>query len=202
MEIRGIVLLDYDGTVIDTMGIYAKWVGKRLKGLLSLSEREIEDIYLRTAGRPFIEQLYIMGLSEHIAREIADEFTKYKIEVLRELDVNDCVKSFVNALASKGFVVALSTNNECASIRISPSINVFHLVLCFDGLSHRKGSEHLRTLVWLFGEKTKVVFVGDTDYDVNVYSGLGLQAIKTEGLFKCDESDRILKTIEQIFSEK
>lgn len=198
MEAKGIVLLDYDGTVIDTMEIYASWVGKTLSRYLPLSESELRRKYLETAGRPFIEQLQIIGLPEDVSREIAKQFTEYKRELLKELDVNSCVKGFIEGLRKLGLIAVLSTNNECESVKTSPSIYAFHLVLCFDGKTHRKGIEHLSTLHRLFGEKIKIVFVGDTDYDIEVYARLGIEAIKTRGLFFCDEADRVLKIIESI----
>ena len=199
MKLKGIVVFDFDGTVIDTMGIYAEWVAKALTESLGLDAEIARRKYLESAGRPFIEQLQMMGVDEKIAEEISRRFTIFKKGLLRELKLNECVEWFLDELRKRNIITVLSTNNECESISSSPAIMGFHLVLCFDGEKHRKGKEHMSTLKTIFGEETTILFIGDTDYDVEVYRGLGIYSIKTTGLFKCEEARRVLSIIDSFF---
>uniref|UniRef100_A0A7C1HXE9 HAD family hydrolase n=1 Tax=Fervidicoccus fontis TaxID=683846 RepID=A0A7C1HXE9_9CREN len=57
----------------------------------------------------------------------------------------------------------------------------------------------MSTLKTIFGEETTILFIGDTDYDVEVYRGLGIYSIKTTGLFKCEEARRVLSIIDSFF---
>lgn len=196
MTPKAAIMLDFDGTVVDTMEIYADWVASALHDRLGLDRSFTRKKYLELAGRPFIEQLRIIGVKEDTAELISRDFTKFKEGLLRNLELNGCVRQFLKELRERGLLTVLSTNNECDSIKSSPLILDFHLVLCFDGKTHRKGKEHLNTLRTLFGEELRVVFVGDSEYDIQTYSQLGVPSIKTRGLFDCGESERVLNLID------
>lgn len=188
-----VVLLDFDGTVVDTMSVYARWVGETLGPLLGLEAEEVARRYLEMAGMPFVEQARLMGIPDDRVQEVVSGFVEFKRSVLKSLDVNECVRKFVEGLAERGYIVALSTNNECESVSYSPAITCFHLVLCFDGVWHRKGAPHLETLRRLFGDDVQVVFIGDSEYDMRVYSDLGIPTLRTKGLFDCSEAERVKK---------
>lgn len=201
MMLNGIVLFDFDGTVVDTMHIYADWVARTLNELFNFDAELAKRKYLESAGRPFIEQLEIMGIDKINAEKIAKRFMDYKKNLLQSLKLNDCVEWFLDELRKRGLIAVLSTNNECESISGSPAITGFHLVLCFDGKKHRKGIEHLNTLKIIFGEKTEILFIGDTDYDIEVYQSLGIPSIKTLGLFDCEEARKIMSIINSFFQD-
>jgi len=194
-----VALLDFDGTVVDTMNIYAVWVAENAKKCVGVAPEEAKKLYLQTAGMPFKEQLLLMGATEDCADFLTEDFVKFKKELLKKITLNACVKMFIEGLRSQQVVTALSTNNECESLKDSPLILEFHLVLCYDGKGHKKGRPHLETLKRIFGDTASVVFIGDTDYDIRTYSQLGIPSIKTAGLFNCDEARRVFSEVQRVF---
>ncbi|MEM4475628.1 MAG: HAD family hydrolase, partial [Fervidicoccaceae archaeon] len=108
----------------------------------------------------------------------------------------------VEELKMKGCFVALSSNNECQLVEMLRGVERLDLVLCFDGSSHKKGRPHLETLRKRLGvEPEEAVFVGDSDYDLEVYAREGVRVLRTSGLFSSSERRRIAELVECSSSE-
>ncbi len=191
-------MFDLDGTVIDTMGAYARLAAKLLSEKEGFPYDQALRRYLETAGRPFVDQLRIMGVEGDEAEHIYREFIEAKKKVLAGARVNEEVRRFVNELVEAGIVTAVSTNNECEVVSKIEGLDVFHVILCFDGRRHRKGREHVATLKTLLREIDEIVFVGDSPYDIELYSSLGLKTMRTRGLFIEGEIERVRKELQRL----
>ena len=193
-----VVLFDLDGTIIDTMGAYARLAAKLLSEKKAFPYDQALRMYLETAGRPFIDQLRIMGVESDEAEHIYREFIEEKKKVLAGARVSEEVRRFVDELVKAGIVTAVSTNNECEVVSKIKGLDVFHVILCFDGRRHRKGKEHVATLKTLLGEVDEIVFVGDSPYDIKLHRSLGLKTVRTRGLFIKGEIVRVRKELQRL----
>ncbi len=179
-----VVLLDFDGTVVDTMGEYARLAAPLIARALGVSLEEARRLYLATAGRSFRDQLRILGVKE--VEVYAREFEELKKPLLASLVLNALVVERIRRLREAGLKVYLSTNNECRVVEANRHLtSLFDAVLCYDeerGL--RKGREHLEEVMRREGVSVEeVVFIGDSGYDIELYSSLGVRAIRTKGLW-------------------
>ena len=195
-----IVLMDFDGTIIDTMNLYATHAATLISKATGMSLEEARRFYLSTAGRSFRDQLRLAGVAEENIEEIARRFESFKTKLLEKIKLSPNVIEKINSLRKQGLKVYLSTNNECIVVsRMKELYNAFDGVLCYDkehGLW--KGEPHLRFL--LEKENTSiedVVFIGDSDYDLDLYSSLGVKVLRTRGLWREDDDtiDRLLECI-------
>lgn len=198
MKIKA-VLFDFDGTVIDTMVYYAEIASKILKEECGLDQDFAKRLYLSTAGRDFPTQLKLMGISGEKANRAYKRFLEEKKLVLRKSEISRYAIELIEKLKAMGLVTAVSTNNECHLVRMVRGIERFDEVLCFDGREYRKGLPHLLTLLGKYRLKEEeVLFIGDSDYDIEIYSKLGIRSLKTKGIFDEDEVNKILKEIQRM----
>uniref|UniRef100_A0A7J3ZJB1 HAD family hydrolase n=1 Tax=Fervidicoccus fontis TaxID=683846 RepID=A0A7J3ZJB1_9CREN len=191
-----LVLFDLDGTLVDTMGEYARLAAKLLSsnGIMNYDEAYIA--YLETAGRPFIDQLKVLGVREPVAAKLNQAFIEGKRDIIKRTRMLPITRQFLAELRDRGYLLATSTNNECELVAHVDGIDELHLVLCFDGAHHRKGRPHLETLKLLLGVgESEIVFVGDSEYDIQVYQQLHVHTIKTQGLFTTHEINRVRRII-------
>ena len=181
------------------MGMYRDLASRIVSSKTGLDPEYVARVYMDTAGMSFIDQLGEMGVRGEVAWEIYEEFIEGKKRALEKAVVCREARVLAEELSRMGFVTAVSTNNECEVVSKIRGLDSFHLILCFDKKSHRKGEGHLRTLRILFGSNARIVFVGDSDYDVELYSSLGVPVIQTRGLFVEGEARRVLNEILKLF---
>ncbi|MGC8678370.1 MAG: HAD family hydrolase [Fervidicoccaceae archaeon] len=196
MKIKA-VLFDFDGTVIDTMKEYAEMAAEIISKEIGIEKKEAKRVYLSTAGRDFLSQLRLMGIEGERALKIYSEFLEEKKKILNSKEISHHAVELMKELKRKGMIVAVSTNNECELVFSIPGINNFDEVLCFDKKQFKKGTAHLSALMLKYHlKKEEILFIGDSDYDIETYSQLGIKCLKTKGIFNEREADRILEEIE------
>ena len=194
-----IVLLDFDGTIINTMKYYAGIASSIIEEEAGIPREAALRMYMETAGMAFRDQLARMGIRGEAAERIARRFENEKSNMLRRMRLDPRVKWFIGELRKRGLLVYLSTNNECRIVRgLRELAAVFDGILCHDPVSGtRKGRDHLRALKREHGvTPCEIVFVGDSDYDITLYGELGVRTIKTRGLWR--DSREILKHIDKM----
>ncbi|MEM0112193.1 MAG: HAD hydrolase-like protein [Fervidicoccaceae archaeon] len=198
MKIR-VVLFDFDGTVIDTMGEYAESASNILSEETGIDKERAKELYLRTAGRDFFTQLRLIGFEGRVAQRAYMRFIEEKRKILRKKAISSYAIELINDIKKMGIIAALSTNNECSLIYEIPGIHAFSEILCFDGLDFRKGYPHLKKLQEKYSvREEEILFIGDSDYDIDTYSQLGLKSLKTKGIFDEHEAKRLLEEIKRI----
>ncbi|MCE4621646.1 MAG: HAD hydrolase-like protein [Desulfurococcales archaeon] len=181
-----IVLFDFDGTIVDTMDALANKASEIISKALAIDKETARKSYLSLAGRPFREQLKLLGVDEPRREQAALEFEEFKKSLVKSIKLDPLVINRLNALRSLGLKIYLSTNTECSVIMENKDLTeVFDGVLCHDPLTgSRKGRHHLEELTKLENvELDEIVFVGDSLYDLEIYGRLGIKAIKTRGLW-------------------
>ncbi len=180
-----IVLLDLDGTVIDTMGIYSRKAAELISRAVGIGVEEAIRLYLELAGRPFIEQLQIIGVPPDVAERLSREFEEWKMALFRSIEVDPRVVDEISSIRRR-LKVYISTNNECNVVSVNSNLaDLVDGILCYDrNTGSRKGDPHVNILLEKEGvEPCNILFIGDSEYDVEVYSRLGLRVHKTKGLW-------------------
>ncbi|MCE4602426.1 MAG: HAD family hydrolase [Desulfurococcales archaeon] len=180
-----VVLLDLDGTVIDTMELYTEEASRLISEATSMELGEARRLYRETMGMPFRRQLLEAGTPPGIVEDVARRFEEWKRRLLSRIQVDPRVVEAVQMLRSRGIRVYLSTNNECTVIRGLLPQGVLDGVLCNDpGRGFEKGRPHLDEVLAREGVKPcEVAFIGDSVYDLNLYEGLGVKVLATRGLW-------------------
>lgn len=182
------------------MNEYADAVAEIVSPVLGLDKETVRQRYLSTSGRPFREQLRLMGVPSDKIEDLAKEFERRKIEILNKHRPNKNVWERINKLRNHGIHIALSTNNECHLIEEIPWMNeLFDIVLCHDPINgFSKGEPHLSKLEELGYSREKIIFVGDSDYDLEIYAPYGVKSVKTIGLWR--QEDEAVDTILRLAS--
>lgn len=180
-----VVLLDLDGTLIDTMDLYTAEASRIISEATGATTGEAERLYKATAGMPFRDQLRLAGAREDLIEYYAGRFEEWKRRLLRSVEVPGRAIAVVEELRAMGLKVYVSTNNECRVIQglLPPA---FDGVLCNDPeKGMRKGRPHLEEVLRREGvEPCQVLFIGDSDYDIKTYKELGVKVLKTRGLWR------------------
>jgi len=196
-----IVLIDFDGTVVNTIPLLAKKASELISRGTGIDEEKARKLYLSLMGRPFREQLQILGIDDPFKREyLAKEFENFKKSILKNIKLEDLVKERILLLKEHGLKVLLSTNSECNVVKNNENlIKIFDDILCHDPKTgERKGRPHLDKVIKIFEVKPcEVIFVGDSEYDINLYSSLGVRSYRTKGLWvpKDNAIDNIIEEL-------
>ena len=180
------LLLDFDGTVVDTMEEYSRIASKIISKYTGMSVGDARRVYDETRGMAFRDQLSFAGVPQDLVEEAAREFEEKKKDILQSVRVDDRVREFVSTARKRGLKVILSTNNECNIVSDISELNeVFDEVLCHDPKTGvRKGADHVRIIAEKYGIPAEnILFIGDSDYDLRLYSQLGVRTIKTRGIW-------------------
>ncbi len=174
---------------------YAKVVGELVSPVLGISKDKVEKIYMQLSGRPFREQLELMGVPKTEIDKLAKMFEEKKKEILRRHKPSELVWERINKLRNHGIKTALSTNNECTLVKEIEWINrLFDIILCHDPKRNiSKGFSHLKQLYDSGFKNDEIIFVGDSDYDLEVYAPYNIASLRTIGLWK--DEDKVIETI-------
>ncbi len=200
---RGAVLLDLDDTLIDTLGLYLGLVADIVSRYTGMDRRDAARKYRELLGMSFRDQLAAMGLEGKSIERAYREFVETKKRLMRNASMPVSVARFSDKMRSRGIATVISTNNECEVVSVIRGIEHFNLILCYDGREHKKGKPHLESLAKTFPvPRNRMVYVGDADYDVQLYSSLGIPSVKTKGLFRRGEAERIEETVTSLLGER
>ncbi len=180
------LLLDFDGTVVDTMDEYSRIASQIISKYTGMDVGEARKVYDETRGMAFRDQLSVAGVPRDLVEEAAREFEEEKKGVLESVRIDDRVKEFVSIARRRGLKVILSTNNECSIVsNIRELREIFDEVLCHDPTTGiRKGADHVRIIAEKYAIPVEnILFIGDSDYDLRLYSQLGVRSVKTRGIW-------------------
>ena len=181
-----IVLLDLDGTVIDTMGLYADKAAELISEAIGINIEKARKLYLELAGRPFIEQLELIGIQPPLSDALSRVFEEWKRDLLKRVKVDDNVAHLISVLRRR-FKVYISTNNECSVVLDNKHLTrLVDGVLCYDkSTGSRKGEPHIRMLMENENvSPCNILFIGDSEYDIRIYEELGVEVVRTNGLWR------------------
>jgi len=190
------VLLDFDGTLVDTMDLYAEKAGKLISERYGVDEKTAKELYLKTSGLPFVEQLNELFPEEKEKnREVASLFEEWKKEALKGVRLPKSSLDFLRSLKKRGLYVVITSNNLQNYVEevLRKSGASVDLVLGWDGGSFRKLRPHLSYALSKLGlKKEEVLFVGDSKRDEEMAREAGVRFLRAD----VKNLDKVLKEIE------
>ena len=201
---KRLLIFDFDGTLVDSMGIYARKAGELISEHYGLSKEEARKLYLKTSGLPFAEQLEILFPGDKRNEKVSRIFEEWKEEVLHHLKPFPEVEPLLRELKEKGYLIAVSSNNlqryvqeSVEGWKVRP-----HFVLGWDGGEFKKGEPHVRFLEKATSlPRESFLMVGDSPNDLKLARSSRidfialLRSFPEESFRSVDPSVKVIKSL-------
>lgn len=184
---------DKDGTLMDSMGSYAKTWGRIFHDEYGIDEKEAADFLLTTSGQQTVVQVDTLLRNNNIVLSQEDVFQKAN-EIATTLGQNSDSKPFpevpsiLEKLKKEGYRIFVSSGQQQAVIRRDlERSGLIEFIDFYAGIKpedqdYKKGEPHFRAAAKYFGVPFETfikesVFIGDTPTDVQVSNNLNIPAI-------------------------
>lgn len=179
-------MLDFDGTLVDTMGGFAQVASKVLNRYFGTPVEVARRQYIETSGIPFRQQVELLHPLDPRNDAAAAEFESLKLEGFFNERFSEEAKEAVRRLRGRGKRVVVSSNNfqhlVDAFCKREPDVQ-FDLILgAREGFY--KGPDHFRYIERAFScPRDAMCFVGDSLKDGERAQGYGVPFIAKAGTF-------------------
>ncbi len=200
-----LVLFDLDGTLVRSMELYAEKASELMNRYYRVEPSEGRELYLKTSGLPFLEQLNILFPDKgELNRKVAQHFENWKREIIKSLKLEREGVEVIDKLNSSGFITAVSSNNlqEYVEDIINRSGAKPHFVLGWDGKEFKKGEPHVSFLERETGIRREFfLMVGDSPNDLKLSKNCGIKFVALTSEFPPQafkEIDSDVPTIENL----
>ena len=188
------VLFDLDGTLIDTMQVFADVAADVMVRHHGADRARSRAAYLTTSGIPFFQQLELMMPRDSRNADAAAEFEIAKLEATDDVRATDTTLGGLAQLRRLGIATAISSNNFQAQVDkfISHCPVEIDLALGFgDGLA--KGESHFDRACDVFDcTRDALVFVGDSIADAELARSGGVRFVARLGTFEARAFQAVL----------
>lgn len=183
-----VVMLDLDGTLVDTMDALAALAADVLHDMHGMRDDEARSLYAETSGVPFREQLDLILPGVSGLERAAEVFETRKISIARGATLPEARLRALERLRAMGYRLAVSSSSAHHLVeefhqRIPFG---FDLVLGFrQGQS--KGARHFELACQALDARLEeIVFVGDSLTDARLAAAAGVSFIGRVGTFTHD----------------
>jgi phosphoglycolate phosphatase-like HAD superfamily hydrolase len=179
-----VLVLDFDGTVADTMSYLTGLAAGLLVERYGIGRRAARRAYVDTTGLPFVQQMELLYPGDDRNRETVNLFEADKRESMGRFGLFPDVKHTVAGLRAAGIKVCVSSGNfKDLIIEFMGTRGLeVDLVMGFRP-GFEKGRDHFEHAMRLFGaDKESTVFVGDSIKDGERAQGAGIGFIAKTGL--------------------
>jgi HAD superfamily hydrolase (TIGR01549 family) len=188
-----VVVLDFDGTVVDTMGGFAEVASRVLNRFFGTPLEEGRRQYLETSGLPFRQQLEILHPGDEMNDAAAQQFEQEKLKGFFLERINQETKEVVSELKKRGYVVVVSSNNyqELVDLFLAREKDCqFDLVLGAKN-GFYKGKDHFDFICKHLDILPKeITFVGDSLKDFERAKESRVAFVAKLGTFKREDFER------------
>lgn len=197
-----VVILDFDGTVADTMSYLTDLAAGLLVRRYGMALEEARRAYVDTTGLPFVQQMEMLYPGDARNAETVALFETDKRESMHRFDLFPDVRGVIAAIRDSGIKVCVSSGNyedlildfmERRGLEVD-------LVMGFRP-GFEKGRDHFEHAMRMFETGREVtVFVGDSIKDGERARDCGIAFIGKTGLVTEDEFRRTFGQIPVIFA--
>jgi len=193
LEKTKVVVMDFDGTLVDTMGGFAEVASRVLNRFFKTPIEEARQQYLETSGLPFRQQLEILHPGDPRNEQAAQQFEQEKLKGFFAKRMDEETKQVVRELKRRGYTVVVSSNNyqELVDLFIAREKDChFDLVLGAKN-GFYKGKDHFGFICKRFGVRPQeIVFVGDSLMDFERARESQVGFIAKLGTFKKEDFEK------------
>lgn len=205
---KNIIIFDFDGTLVDTMNIFADVASRLILENYGIEREAARGLYLKTSGLPFCQQIEIMFPGHDLNAKVASAYEMEKIEAAADIVMERETKEALKILKNQGYELAVSSNNFQRNISQFVENNrlggLFKLTLGFrDGFG--KGKEHFDFIKNELGRDSKeMIFIGDSINDARMSKENDIDFLGKIGTFakkdfvKFDKSIRCIENISDL----
>lgn len=188
---KKLLLLDFDGTLVDSMGSFADLAASLIQEQLGLSFAEGRAAYLKTSGLPFFRQLEVL-FPEKELQGLAKQFEREKIKSYAQSPVYPEALETLKEIKKQGIKLAVSSNNsqEVLEDYLTQQKNLAGLLDLTFGWKpdFAKGASHfLAALEHFHLESNEALFMGDSLHDGLEAQNFGLDFVARLGTFKKED---------------
>jgi phosphoglycolate phosphatase-like HAD superfamily hydrolase len=179
------LLLDLDGTLIDTMPLLADLATDVLDEVYGMRRSLARELYIASCGLPFIRQLDSICPGDARNRFASDLFEARKPARCRAARMSEGTVAALTRLRARGCRVVVSSNNGVENVEAFAAASrfPFDLVLGYDG-SLAKGRPHMERAEQAFGvTREDMVFVGDSLHDGEIAERESVRFVGVAGTF-------------------
>lgn len=205
---KRIIIFDFDGTLVDTMQIFADVASRLIFEHYGLERDCARQKYFETSGLPFCKQIEIIFPGHGLNQKVASTYEVEKIEATSDIIMDRETREALKILKDRGYDLAVSSNNFQHNISRFVENNrlgkLFRLALGFkDGFG--KGKEHFDFIKNELGlNNQEMIFVGDSINDARLAKESGIDFIGRTGTFtkkdfaKFDKDTRCVENISDL----
>jgi phosphoglycolate phosphatase-like HAD superfamily hydrolase len=176
----GAVVLDFDGTVADSMGFLTGLAVELLVDELSLERDDAARRYLATAGSEFAAQLKEIAPGHPRLAEVAGRFEAEKTRWMASCQMFTDVVPALERLAAAGAPVLLCSSTRLELVReFCEQYGLGHRFAWVDGwgLGHDKFVQLVSGVAGTGFAGQEVIFVGDTRRDAEIARVAGIRFV-------------------------
>lgn len=188
------VILDFDGTVADTMDFLVDLAGRLLHTRYGMSEDAARRAYVETTGLPFCRQIEMIFPGHSLNEATVEQFEGEKVRHLKDFVFFPDALPAIAALRRAGVKVCLSSGNYEDLIRkmLQARGLAVDLVMGYRP-GFEKGPQHFALAAATFGVPLgRILFVGDSIRDGLAARQAGIRFIAKAGLVTRSEIERYL----------
>jgi phosphoglycolate phosphatase-like HAD superfamily hydrolase len=203
-------MLDFDGTVIDSMPFLESNAVFLLTTLYDFSEEEAQRKYRETTGLPFIQQMEIIA-PNHSNSEIVEKFESMKIEKIYNQKPFSESFNVLRELKHRGYLLGISSGTiEKIIVEYLQKIELEKLVDDILGWKpgFEKGTDHFNFIKEKYRlSNENIVFIGDSLNDciraienkICFYGKLGM--FHKEDFIQINHDIKVIKSLTDILRE-
>lgn len=202
---KNIIIFDFDGTLVDTMHIFADVASRLISENYGLEREAARQKYFETSGLPFCKQIEIIFPGHKFNQQVASAYEMEKIEAAGDVRMERETRDALKILREQEYELAVSSNNFQHNISQFVENNrlggLFRLALGFkDGFG--KGKEHFDFIKNELGvENREMIFIGDSINDARLAKENEIDFIGRIGTFgkrdfaRFDKNTRCIENI-------
>lgn len=188
---KKVIIFDLDGTLRDTMGIFADIASYLIAWKYNVSRKEAHKMYISTSGVPFFKQLDMLFPKNSSNKEVSDMFEQRKVFATDHLEMNSEEKEIIPLFQKRGCKVAIASNNFQENVANFAKQSGLDFNYTFGYKDAFEKKDHI--LLIINREKLhpdQVLFIGDSVSDLKKALALGIDFIAKLGTFSKQDFEK------------